>query len=45
MKGQPGNHTVLVGSNLTLPCELILRMVVSMMIIMVRGMKELAMII
>ena len=22
MKGQPGNHTVLVGTNLTLPCEL-----------------------
>ena len=28
MKGQPGNHTVLVGSNLTLPCELMVRILI-----------------
>ena len=35
MKGQPGNHTVLVGSNLTLPCELMVRMAVVIVIVMV----------
>ena len=29
MKGQPGNHTVLVGSNLTLPCELMVSVIKS----------------
>ena len=29
MKGQPGNHTVLVGTNLTLPCELMVSVIES----------------
>ena len=29
MKGQPGNHTVLVGTNLTLPCELMVSVIKS----------------
>ena len=35
MKGQPGNHTVLVGSNLTLPCELMVRMLVVIVMVVV----------
>ena len=35
MKGQPGNHTVLVGSNLTLPCELMVRMAVVIVMVVV----------